>query len=92
MPRNQIIAELGLKQTGRRNFLDNYMHPAMKLGLVEMAFETVPNKPGQVYQLTFDGLNRLSELLEGEEQEALQKYITITFHPETLPSLNQPEK
>ena len=84
LPRNQIIAELGLKQKGRRNFLDNYLHPAMKLGLVEMAFEAVPNKPIQAYQLTFEGLNRLCELLEGSEQEAMLQYIKITYSPKYL--------
>jgi len=91
LPRNQIIAELGLKQKGRRNFLDNYLHPAMKLGLVEMAFEAVPNKPIQAYQLTFEGLNRLCNLLKGTEQEALQRYINITYNPKSLRNHNQPE-
>jgi len=89
LPRNQIIAELGLKQKGLRNFLDNYLHPAMRLRLVEMAYEAVPNKPSQVYQLTFEGLNRLCELLEGAEQEALQQYINATYNPKSLRMHNQ---
>lgn len=49
-------SELGLHQTARRNFMDNYIKPAQTQGLICFAFPNSPNKPGQAYRLTAAGL------------------------------------
>lgn len=67
LPRKQIIAELGLRQTGRRNFIDNYLRPAEAKGYVTFAFPNSPNKPGQAYRLTAAGLELL-DLLNQDKQ------------------------
>ena len=59
LPRKQIIAELGLRQTARRNFIDNYLRPAQAKGLICFAYPNSPNKPGQAYRLTAAGLDFL---------------------------------
>ena len=64
LPRKQIIAELGLRQTGRRNFIDNYLRPAEAKGFVTFAFPNSPNKPGQAYRLTAAGLELLNALTQ----------------------------
>ena len=56
MPRRQIIAYLGLKQTSRCNFLKNYLKPAIAKGYVVMARPSSPNSPEQAYRLSADGL------------------------------------
>ena len=56
MPRRQIIAYLGLKQTSRCNFLNNYLKPAMAKGYIVMARPSSPNSPEQAYRLSADGL------------------------------------
>lgn len=55
-PRRQIIAYLGLKQTSRCNFLNNYLKPAMAKGYIVMARPSSPNSPEQAYRLSADGL------------------------------------
>lgn len=67
LPRKQIIAELGLRQAGRRNFIDNYLRPAEAKGYVTFAFPNSPNKPGQAYRLTAAGLELL-DLLNQDKQ------------------------
>ena len=56
MPRRQIIAYLGLKQTSRCNFLKNYLKPAIAKGYIVMARPSSPNSPEQAYRLSADGL------------------------------------
>ena len=68
LPRKQIIAELGLRQTGRRNFIDNYLRPAEAKGYVTFAFPNSPNKPGQAYRLTAAGLELLDALTQEHQQ------------------------
>ena len=62
MPRRQMIAYLGLKQKSRRNFMDNYLQPAMAKGYVVMARPSSPNSPEQAYRLSADGLDLLAKL------------------------------
>ena len=62
MPRRQMIAYLGLKQTSRCNFLKNYLKPAIAKGYVVMARPSSPNSPEQAYRLSADGLDLLAQL------------------------------
>ena len=62
MPRRQIIAYLGLKQRSRRNFMDNYLRPAIARGYVVLAYPDSPNKPEQAYRLSANGLARWAQL------------------------------
>ena len=62
MPRRQIIAYLGLKQTSRCNFLNNYLKPAIAKGYVVMARPSSPNSPEQAYRLSADGLELWAQL------------------------------
>lgn len=62
LPRRELIAALGLRQSARRNFRDNYLKPATAKGLVKMQFPEVPSRPEQAYQLTAKGLELLAEL------------------------------
>ena len=47
---------------GRRHFRIFYLTPAIKKGLVRMAYPEHPNRPDQAYFLTKEGLERLEEL------------------------------
>ena len=62
MPRRQIIAYLGLKQKSRRNFTENYLHPAISKGYIVMTIPSSPNSPEQAYRLSADGLDLLEKL------------------------------
>ena len=62
LPRRELIAALGLRQSARRNFRDNYLKPATAKGLVIMQYPEVPSRPEQAYQLTVKGLELLAEL------------------------------
>ena len=62
MPRRQMIAYLGLKQTSRCNFLKNYLKPAIAKGYIVMARPSSPNSPEQAYRLSADGLDLLAQL------------------------------
>ena len=67
--RRGIISALHLHQKGRRNFCDNYLYPAMDLGLVRMKYQDVPSMPEQAYLLTKKGLDFLEELEEKAKKE-----------------------
>ena len=43
-PRRELIAALGLQQSARRNFRDNYLKPATAKGLVIMQYPEVLSK------------------------------------------------
>ncbi len=58
---SELMNLLSLK--GRRNFLQNYLHPAIKAGFVEMTQPDSPKSPTQKYRLTAKGL-ALREKLE----------------------------
>ena len=62
LPRRQIMADLGLKQTSRQTFIDKYYKPALQLGLIHFAYPNSPNKPIQTYRLTANGLLLYSQL------------------------------
>ena len=62
LPRRELIAALGLRQSARRNFRDNYLKPATAKGLVIMQYPEVPSRPEQAYQLTAKGLELLAKL------------------------------
>ncbi|MBF0204517.1 MAG: transcriptional regulator, partial [Desulfamplus sp.] len=49
----EIMAALELK--GRRNFLQNYLQPALKSGFIEMTQPNSPKSPTQKYRLTEKG-------------------------------------
>ena len=65
LPRRQIVAELGLKQQSRRNFIYNYLKPSMVQGYVTMSYPGAPNKPEQTYRLTAYGLELYERLMSG---------------------------
>ncbi len=58
---SELMNLLSLK--GRRNFLQNYLHPAIKAGFVEMTQPDSPKSPTQKYRLTAKGM-ALREKLE----------------------------
>lgn len=62
LPRRQLVAELGLKQNSRRDFIYNYFKPAMSRNLICLAYPNVPKKPDQAYRLTEKGLDLYDEL------------------------------
>ena len=62
LPRKQIIADLGLKQTSRQSFIDKYLKPAVHQGLISFAYPNTPNKPIQTYRLTANGMILYSQL------------------------------
>ena len=62
LPRRELIASLGLRQSARRNFRDNYLKPATAKGLVIMQYPEVPSRPEQAYKLTTKGLELLAKL------------------------------
>ena len=68
LPRRELIAALGLRQSARRNFRDNYLKPATAKGLVIMQYPEVPSRPEQAYQLTAKGLELLEKLKEDGEE------------------------
>ena len=65
LPRRQIIADLGLKQQSRRNFIYNYLKPSIAQGYVTMSYPGVPNRPEQTYRLTANGLDLYERLMNG---------------------------
>ena len=62
LPRKQIMADLGLKQTSRQSFIEHYLKPAVQQGFISFAYPNVPNKPVQMYRLTDNGLLLYSQL------------------------------
>ena len=67
LPRRQLLADLGLKQKSRRNFIYHYWKPALALGLIDFAFPGHPNKPEQAYRLTAKGLKLYARLTDMTE-------------------------
>ena len=72
LPRRELIAALGLRQSARRNFRDNYLKPATAKGLVNMQFPEVPSRPEQAYKLTAKGLELLAEVKEESREEDVE--------------------
>ncbi len=67
--RKGLIATLGLRQQGIRNFRMNYMIPAREAGYVEMQYARTPHYHEQAYKLTQKGLDMLAEI-EAHEFES----------------------
>lgn len=53
MSRKEIQEALELKHAG--NFRENYLDPAMEIGLLELKYPDSPNHPKQKYLLTEKG-------------------------------------
>ena len=53
MSRQEIQDELGLKD--RRNFRENFLDPALEIGVIELKYLDSPNHPRQKYLLTDKG-------------------------------------
>ena len=62
LPRKQIMADLGLKQTSRQSFIEHYLKPSVQQGFISFAYPNAPNKPEQKYRLTDNGLLLYSQL------------------------------
>ena len=56
LPRRQLVADLGLRQSSRSIFINNYQRPAWELGYIDFTYPSVPSKPEQTYRLTPKGL------------------------------------
>lgn len=54
MSRKEIQEALELKHAG--NFRENYLDPAMEIGLLELKYPDNPNHPKQRYLLTERGM------------------------------------
>ena len=72
LPRRQLIADLDLKQDGRRNFYSNYLHPAIAKGYVCMMRPDSPSSPEQAYRLTANGLDVMEKLKQEEHSKKEQ--------------------
>jgi len=68
--RQGLMAGLGLKKQGIRNFRNNYWYPARDLQWVEMFKINSPTSPEQAYKLTALGLEQFAKL---ETQDAETK-------------------
>ena len=51
-----------LKMSDRKNFLDNYLNPAIKDGFVRLLYPDSPRHPRQKYLLTAKGIAVYQEL------------------------------
>ena len=51
-----------LKLSDRKNFLNNYLNPAIKAGFVRLLYPDSPRHPRQKYLLTVKGLAAFQEL------------------------------
>ncbi|MFA7672099.1 MAG: DUF4062 domain-containing protein [Sphaerochaetaceae bacterium] len=60
MSRKEIQQVLGLKHEG--NFRENYLEPALELGLIEMKYPDSPNHPNQKYLMMKEGKELLDNL------------------------------
>ena len=68
MTRQGLMAGLGLKKQGIRNFRMNYMIPAREQGYVVMQYARTPHYHEQAYKLTQKGLDYLAEI-EAQEKD-----------------------
>lgn len=62
LTRQGLMAGLGLKKQGIRNFRNNYWYPARDLQWVEMYKIKSPTSPEQAYKLTALGMEQLAKL------------------------------
>ena len=66
--RKGLIATLGLRQQGIRNFQMKYMIPAREAGYVVMQYARTPHYHELAYKLTQKGLDYLAEI-EAQEKD-----------------------
>ena len=59
MPRSAIMDALSLKD--RVTFTEDYLRPAMRLGLIELTQPDSPRSPTQKYRLTAKGMAALEK-------------------------------
>ena len=73
--RQGLMAELGLKKEGIRNFRVNYWYPARDAEYVRMVYAGSPNCPVQAYKLTEKGKACFEDLkmLEIEKNRGSEK-------------------
>ena len=69
MTRQGLMAGLGLKKQGIRNFRVNYWYPVRDAKLVEMFKIKSPTSPEQAYKLTTLGLEMLAKWDAQEEPQ-----------------------
>ena len=55
-----MMAQLNLSD--RKNFLENYLNPAIKTGFVRLLYPDSPRHPRQKYLLTVKGLAAYQEM------------------------------
>ena len=60
--RHGLMAQLGLKKEGIRNFRVSYWYPTRDAEYVRMVYAGSPNCPVQAYKLTEKGLELLTKL------------------------------
>ena len=56
-----------LKLSDRKNFLENYLNPAIKTGFVRLLYPDSPRHPRQKYLLTVKGLAAYQEMKHGDQ-------------------------
>lgn len=59
----EMLAKMGLKH--RKNFLDNYLNPAIQAGFIRLLYPNSPRHPRQKYLLTVKGLAAYQEMNHG---------------------------
>ena len=67
--RQGLMAELGLKKEGIRNFRVSYWYPARDAEYVRMVYAGSPNCPVQAYMLTEKGKAYFVKLKEQEAEQ-----------------------
>ena len=67
--RQGLMADLGLRKEGIRNFRVKYWYPARDMGYVVMVYAGAPTCPVQAYKLTEKGKTYLAELLKQEAEQ-----------------------
>ena len=67
--RQGLMADLGLRKEGIRNFRVKYWYPARDMGYVVMVYAGAPTCPVQAYKLTPKGHRYLAELHKQEAEQ-----------------------
>ena len=67
--RQGLMAELGLKKEGIRNFRVSYWYPSRDAGYVQMVYAGSPNCPVQAYKLTEKGKACFEDLKKQEAEQ-----------------------
>ena len=68
--RQGLMAELGLKREGIRNFRVKYWYPSRDAGYVMMVYAGAPTCPVQAYKLTEKGLAFWEDLKQAEDDNS----------------------